>query len=156
MNSEKLNASVRYLNKVGESNLEMMKKDAPEVAQRFEQLGALLSNENFAKQFAACADPEAAAKLFADHDFEITLEEVGDLMNLIKALCQKLLDNDGELREEDLEQISGGWSWVSFLEQACLVTFIAAGTVFGSCICLGAGSVIGAAIGGLIADAIIS
>ena len=154
MNSEKLNASVRYLNKVGESNLEKMKVDAPELAQRFEKLGALLSNENFAKQFAACADKEAAAKLFADHDFEITLEEAGDLMTQIKTMAQKLIDNDGELQEEDLELVSGGWSWIRFLEIVCFTCITVSGAALGTIICPGVGSAIGAVIGAAIGNAI--
>ena len=80
MNQEKLNASVRYLNKTGEANLEKLKAANHEEAERFAKLGELLSNEEFANQFVACADKEAAARLFADHDFAITMEELEEMM----------------------------------------------------------------------------
>ena len=53
-----LKASLRSMDKMGERNLEQLRESAPEQTERLEKLGNLLSNEDFAKQFAACADKD--------------------------------------------------------------------------------------------------
>ena len=155
MNQEKLNASVRYLNKTGEANLEKLKAANHEEAERFAKLGELLSNESFAKQFVACADKEAAAKLFADHDFAITMEELEDLIVQIKTLRQQLLNNDGELSEDALEMVAGGFNWKGFLEGLFVSYTTVLGTLIGTAICPGAGTVVGAAAGALVGGLIL-
>ena len=150
-----LKASLRMLDKMGERNLEQLRESAPEQTERLEKLGNLLSNEDFAKQFAACADKEAAAKLFADHGFEITMEELEALMAQIKAIFQKLVENDGELSEEDLEMIAGGIS-ESSIDSFLVGFFGVIGAAVGTIICPGLGgylgAVIGCAIGGYMAE----
>jgi predicted ribosomally synthesized peptide with nif11-like leader len=156
MNKEKLNASVRYLNKVGEANLEKMRAADHEEAERFAKLGELLSNEAFAQQFVACADKEAAAKLFAAQGFEITMEELEDLIVQIKNLRQQLLNNDGELSEDALEIVAGGFNWKGLLQGLFVSYTTVLGTLIGTAICPGLGTVLGTAagaiVGGLILD----
>ena len=149
INRENLNGSLRMLDKMGEMELQRMKENDPAAAEQMEKLGNLLGSEDFCKQFAACADNEAAAKLFADNGFAITAEQVEALMTQIKAIGQKLVDNDGELPEEDLEMIAGGAAKKN--EGALKGIMYTSGGIFGlslgSAILPGVGSFIGWMIG---------
>ena len=137
INIEKMNASLRMLDKMGEMTLHHMKETDPAAAEQLEKLGNLFNNEDFCKQFVACENKETAAKLFADNGFAITMEQVEALMTQLKAIGQKLVDNDGQLTEVDLEMIAGG-------EGAGLTKGAAEGLMFGS------GAVAGACIGSAI------
>ena len=151
MNQEKLNAAVRYLEKMGESNVEQIKANDPELANRFEKLGELLANVEFSKALTSCTDYESAAKLFADKGFEITMEELKALNNQMKYLCEKLVSNDGELGEDDLEMVAGGkLGWIL----ACLASAAGFGASIGSAIIPGIGTAVGACVG-LVVGAII-
>ena len=150
INRENLSASARMLDKMGEMNLQRMKEADPTAAEQMEKLGNLLSSEDFCKQFAACADNEAAAKLFADNGFAITAEQVEALMTQIKAIGQKLVDNDGELPEEDLEMIAGGSS-KELLKEVMVVSGMGFGASVGSAICPGIGTIIGFFVGAWLA-----
>ena len=115
INQEHLNASLRFLDKQGEATLEQAKLTNPELAEKLEKLGTLLQNEDFCQQLFACADNQAAVKLFGDNGLVLTEEEVDVLFLQIRTLVKKLLDNNGELSEEDLEQIAGGGWLGAFL-----------------------------------------
>ena len=150
INQDNLNASLRMLDKMGEANLEQLKRTDPALAERMEQLGALSRNEDFCKQFLSCPDKQAAVRLFADHGLVLTEDEVEMLALQINSLTKKLMENDGTLSEEELEQISGG----NLLDGICYGTagglaFAAAGAAIGTLFCPGLGSIIGAVIGGL-------
>ena len=151
INQDNLNASLRMLDKMGEANLEQLKRTDPALAERMEQLGALSRNEDFCKQFLSCPDKQAAVRLFADHGLVLTEDEVEMLALQINSLTKKLMENDGTLSEEELEQISGG----GWLEGICYgigggIGFAALGATIGTMFCPGLGSIIGAAIGGAI------
>ena len=146
INNENLSASVRMLDKMGEMQLQHMKENDPAAAEQMEKLSNLLSSEDFCKQFAACADNEAAAKLFADNGFALTAEQAEALMAQIKAIAQKLVDNDGELEEEDLEVIAGGAS-KELLKEVMVVSGMGFGASVGSAILPGVGSFLGWIIG---------
>ncbi len=64
-------------------------------------------------------------------------------------ICQKLVENDGELSEEDLEMIAGGIS-ESSIDSFLVGFFGVIGAAVGTIICPGVGSYIGTAIGGAI------
>ena len=108
VNPEKLNASLRYLDKLGEMNLHQLQETDPEQAKKLEKLSALFLCEDFRNQLAACTDKQTAVRLFAENDFPLTEEEATELNALYYSIAKKLVDNDGELNEEDLEQICGG------------------------------------------------
>ena len=114
INQEKLNASARYLNKLGEANVERLRSTHPEQAQQLEQLSTLFSDQDFCGQFLACPDKQTAVRLFADHGLSLTEEDITGLTIQINALLEKLVANDGELSEDDLEQITGG-DWLGGL-----------------------------------------
>ena len=65
-----------------------------------EKLSPLWENEEFVKALAAAESEEAALKLFADNGVDITTEELSE----IKANAT----SQGELGEEDLEDVAGG------------------------------------------------
>ena len=152
INQENLQASLRFLDKIGEANVETMKNTDPEQAARLEQMGKLFSDEDFCKQLVACDGKESAIKLFEDNGFDITSDEL-DLMDAqIKAIVKTLVENDGLLGEDELEMVAGGWSWKAFW--ICVGTGAAAGAVTGSVIIsLGWGTLIGAVVGALIGAA---
>ncbi len=108
-------------------------------------LGILLSNEDFCKQFVTCPDKQTAVQLFADHCFPLSEEEAAALMAYIKGIAARLIENDGELSEEDLELISGGAVIGGIMGAICGGLLGAAiGSIFG---CPGIGAAIGIAIG---------
>ena len=152
INQNSLNSSLRFLDKMGQANAEMLKQTDPEQGERMEKLGALLANEDFCQKFISCTTKQEAYKLFADNGSDLTEEEINGLALQIKALTQKLIENDGELSEEDLEQIAGGIN-VMAAEITIAVAPIGIGastligSAIGSVVCPGVGSVIGAAIG---------
>ena len=159
VNRGKLSASMRLLDKIGEMNLIQLRGSDPEAADRLDQLGALLGSEDFCKQLAACADKEAAAKLFADHCFAITMEELEALVDQIKGICCKLAENDGELSDEDLEMIAGGGGAGISDGVAGTVAVTAAavcGATIGSAIFPFIGTAIGAFIGVLASSWLVS
>ena len=148
INQEILNATLRFLDKQGEATLEQLKTTDPAKAEQMEKLGALLSNEDFSKQFIACTENQAAVKLFADNGLAVTEGEAEALMAQVKAIAQKLLDNNGELSEEDLEQIAGGAASTGVIAGVATASAVV-GAGIGTMICPGIGTAIGAVLGGL-------
>ena len=155
INQEKLNASLRYFDKMGEQNLEQLKAADPDAAQQVEKLNAVLRNEEFLQRFVVCANKQEGVKLFADYGFTVTEEEVAELAAYTMKIANKLMEHDGGLSEEELEQIAGGWTWSGFI--AGLASGAMMGSVIGSAggigIAIGAvaiGAVVGAIAGGVI------
>lgn len=146
INMENMNASLRMLDKMGEMTLHHMKETDPAAAEQLEKLGNLFNNEDFCKQFVACENKETAAKLFADNGFALTMEQVEALMTQLKAIGRKLVDNDGQLTEADLEMIAGG-STEDALEGICYTCGGVFGISVGTAICPGLGSFLGWIIG---------
>ena len=149
INQEKLNGTLRFLEKQGEVNLEMMRESDPATAERVDKLVSLFKNEEFDKQLVACPDNQAVVKLFAENGVEMTEEDAEATMAYIKGLVQKLMENDGELSEEELEMVAGGWSgWGTFWASvaSCAWGGFAMGAAWGT----GPGMAIGAAAGTIV------
>ena len=139
INMDNLNASVRMLNKMGEANTAQIKLMDEAHGERMEKLGELFNNESFLDQFIACPDFQAAQKLFGDNGLLLSQEELDGLMLQIKTIAKKLMDNNGELSEEDLEQVAGGLS-------ATIVNVGAVGAAVGATIGFFVGSAVGSAV----------
>ena len=85
-----------------------------EVSPAVEKFMELLKDEAFAKDFANCASAEAMKELLDRNGVDFSMEEIDSILIGIGTLVQKLEENDGELSEEELEMIAGGFCWVSF------------------------------------------
>ncbi len=166
INQDNLNASIRMLDKLGEAKIEHIKLVDEAQGERMEKLGELLSSQSFLDQFIALPDFQTAHKLFEDHGVLLSQEELDGWMLQIKALVKKLLENDGELSEEDLEHVSGGLSdavvgigaagaavgaGVGILVGSGFGSVIPVlGTTVGAVVGAAVGTVVGAVVGGLI------
>ena len=150
INQEKLNASIRYLNKMGDRTVESLREAAPEVSERLEHLGALLKDEEFCKQFVTSESKEAAAKLFTDRGFDITDEELTALATRTRDIVHHLMENDGELGEEYLEQVAGGAGMDFTTADAgkLITTTTAIATAIGTVALPGIGTLMGVGFGG--------
>ena len=152
INQEALNTTLRFLEKMGQSNMEQLKQTDPVNSQQLDKLDALFNNMEFCQQFLSCADKQEAVRLFADHGFTFTEEHIDKLVFQINGLIQKLMENDGVLNEEDLEQIAGGASATGGLIGALtgFTTGASVGALWGTLFCPGIGSLIGAIVGGAV------
>ena len=108
INQDNLNASLRFFQKRGEMQLEQLRAADPQQAELVEKLRALFHNEDLCLAFFSCADAPAAVQLLADNGIPMAEAEVKLLDTQLRAIAQKLMDNDGTLSEEELEQIAGG------------------------------------------------
>ena len=151
INQEKLNGSIRYLNKMGDMAVESLREAAPEVSERLERLGELLKDKEFCNQFVTSESKEAAVKLFTDRGFDITDEELKALATRTRDLVHQLIENDGELSEEELERVAGGkGDTFTMADAGKLIAGVAAvGAVIGTFGNPGMGTLAGAAIGAL-------
>ena len=79
-----------------------------------EKFMELLKDEAFVKDFANCASAEAMKELLDQNGVDFSMEEIDSLLIGIGTLALKLEENNGELSEEELEMIAGGFSWTAF------------------------------------------
>jgi len=120
---------------------------------RIEQRNALLRDEAFCQKLITVKTLEEAQTLFAENGVELTTEEIKALLQVIAKAAKMICDNDGELPEEMLDEVSGGgWSWGGFLAAIGIGAGSGAGVVaaagagMGS-FAFGVGAAPGAAIG---------
>lgn len=150
MNKESLQANLKMLDKKGELTLETARQQDPALAAKLEKIKELFENEDFVKTFASCTSIADAAALFAENGLELTEAEVEGLVNQIRIIIEKLVENGGELSEEDLEQIAGGINWsVLGIFGGNVAGGAAIGAIVGSFI-PGLGTALGAIIGGVV------
>lgn len=147
MNKEALNASLRMIDKYGERNIELLRQQDAAAAEKMEKVGELLKDEAFIAAFLAADSAEEAAALFVGRGVEMGAEETTQLAKQIVSLSNKLLENDGELTEEELEQIAGGWNWAAF--GVGLAGGAAVGAMFGSMVGP-VGTAVGAVVTGVV------
>ena len=118
VNRDNLKASLRMLEKRKEMILEQAKtQDIDEQSQRIIELE---SDEAFMKKLMNCDSAEKVQTLFKENGVDLSMEQVNDLLKGIGELLIQLGNNDGELTEDELEQIAGGWSWKGFVTGALL------------------------------------
>ena len=143
-----------------------------EVPASVEKFMELLHTETFSKEFMNCASAEAVKELLDRNGVDFTMDDINDMMAAMGSTMIKLEENNGELSEEDLEQVAGGWSWKGFFIGMVAGAVIAAAMVASAAIMVGtwgagtpaaviitdlavgaaAGMVIGGGIGGAIGD----
>ena len=81
-----------------------------------EKFAELIRDEAFAAALNNCGSAEAVKELLDKNGVDFSMEEIHAMLVVVGTLFQKLEENDGELTDEDLEQIAGGWSWGSFFK----------------------------------------
>ena len=123
---ENMQNTARMLQKRNEIILEQARLEG-ELPASVEKYLELMNHESFAQEFVNCASEEAVKELFDRNGINFTAEEIDAILCGIGTLMQKVEENNGELSEEDLEQVAGGWSFKTFL--VGLVTGIVAGAV---------------------------
>lgn len=180
VDGEKLKASIRMLEKKSNAMLEEA-QFIGEIDPIIEKAIQLIKDEAFKEKFLLCENSQSIQKLFEENGAPLLMEDVEDIVNAVGLTVIKTVENNGELSDEELEQISGGWGWFKNLAKSAKGALIGAvsGVVLGAiyagvCIasiacpavgvavaaaafCLIAGGAIGAgsgAAGGAIADAL--
>ena len=151
VNQDKLKASLRFLDKQGEMTVETLKVNGQDVS-KAEKLEELFKDEDFVKELAPTSNAAEAQAVFAAHGLELTAEEVKGISQQCAGCIKKLEENDGELSENDLEQICGGASGsdIAGSMTGAGIAFAIGGALIGNIICPGIGTAIGAVIGGIV------
>ena len=113
VHQDNLKASLRMLEKRKDMMLEQAKtQDLDEQSQRIIELE---NDEAFTKKLMNCDSAEKVQALFKENGVDFSMEQVNDLLKGIAELLIQLGNNDGELTEDELEQIAGGWNWRGFI-----------------------------------------
>jgi hypothetical protein len=136
-----------------------------EVPASVEKFMELLHTETFHKEVMNCDSAEAVKELLDRNGIDFTMEEIDAILIAVGNTLIKLEENDGELTEEDLEQVAGGWSWGGFFKGLLIGAAVAALMVGAAVLTLGslgtagpiivvaAGAAIGGVVGGIKGDA---
>lgn len=74
-----------------------------------EKLREIFMSETFKKDAEAVTTAEELQKLFEQYGLVLTIEEVVDLCGRIAQ--QKILDENGEITESALDDVTGGIAW---------------------------------------------
>ena len=168
---ENMKNTAYMLEKRSQMMLEQAKADGT-VSPAEEKFIELLHHESFSLEFSNCASLEAMKELLERNGVDFTMDEMKAILIGAGTIFQKVEENNGELSEEDLEQVAGGWSWKGFFIGMVAGAVIAAAMVASAAIMVGtwgagtpaaviitdlaigaaAGMVIGGGIGGAIGD----
>ena len=151
VNQDNLKASLRFLDKQGEMNIEALKSNGSDVS-KAENLEKLFSDESFVVKLAQSANAQEAKSVFSAYGLELTIEEVNAISYQCAGCIKKLEENNGELSEEDLEKIAGGTTsenvvWFNVTLATATIIGGIGGAAIGSTICPGLGTLIGAVVG---------
>ena len=127
-----------------------------------EKLVEHLEDKAFVQKLLNCGSAEAVKNLMDQNCIDIAMEEIQSMLAMIGTLAQKLEENDGELSDEELETVAGGWSWMGalvgavagFIAALCVVAaaVVLEGVSFGTAtpLILAGGAVVGGAIIGVL------
>ena len=107
-----------------------------EQKERVEKIDALLSDPENQKKLKAMTSVDEVIAFYEENGFSFTEEQKKEIREKSEELAAR--STDGELTEEELESVAGGWGWGSFFK-------------FG-----GFGAVVGAGIGVLAAGFMLS
>ena len=110
-----------------------------------EKLQEVLSDEAFAKELLKMEDVEDVQIALEKKDIEMSLDEIRQAGNIMKKLQSGELSleqaqnmADGELSEDELEEVAGGFGLFGCLIVACIACFAGGGV----------GGALGGALGG--------
>ena len=75
-----------------------------------ERIKEVFSDEEFVKEIFSKETPEEAKALLEEKDIDFSVEDLIKLREIIIAkMEQQSSSEEGEISEEDLEDVSGGW-----------------------------------------------
>ena len=83
-----------------------------EQRERAEKLEALLSDEKNLERIKAMTSMDEAFAFYEENGISLTDEQKEEIRKFSEEMAKK--HADGELSEEELEAVAGGWSWFSF------------------------------------------
>lgn len=159
LNMEALQATLAMLDKSSKAANEQAKADGC-YDSRMEKLNELLSSESICDKLLAAENAAEARAVLAENGLDMTEEEVNALGQYVASISKKLIENGGELAEEDLEKIAGG----ILTETVSVISAASSTSLFSSSIATGAaagssfpvvGTIIGAAVAAGVATAVI-
>jgi hypothetical protein len=87
--------------------------EVPASAEKFYEL---LHDDAFRAELMNCASEEAVKELLDRNGVDFSMEEIDAILIAVGNTMIKLEENNGELSEEDLEQVAGGWTWGGFFK----------------------------------------
>ena len=74
-----------------------------------ERIKEIFADEEFVKEFFSKETPEEAQAMLAEKDIDVSIEELVAIKNIIDKKLQAAADGeDGELCDDDLENVAGG------------------------------------------------
>ena len=91
--------------------------EVPASAEKFYEL---LHDDAFRAEFMNCNSEAAVKELLDRNGVDFSMEEIDAILIAVGNTMIKLEENNGELSEEDLEQVAGGWSWGGFFKGIAL------------------------------------
>jgi hypothetical protein len=162
--AENLKNAAYMLEKRSQMMLQQAKADGT-VSPAEEKFIELMKHESFVREFSNCTSFEAAKELLERNGVDMPMEELQSILTAAANILIKLEENNGELTDEDLEQVAGGWSWGGFFKGLLIGAAVAALMVGAAVLTLGslgtagpiivvaAGGVLGGIVGGVEGDA---
>ena len=91
---------------------QIMEQLTEEQRDRVERIDELLADPENQERIKGMTSADEIIAFFEENGFSFTEEQKQELRSLSKVVAERC--EDGELSEEDLEAIAGGWSWSLF------------------------------------------
>ena len=99
-----------------------------------ERIKEIFADEEFVKEFFSKETPKEAQAMLAEKDIDVSIEELVAIKNIIDKKLQAAADGeDGEICDDDLENVAGGvlLTGTAFLLIGVAVPVIVVGTIVG-------------------------
>ena len=93
---------------------QIMEQLTEEQRERIEKLDTILSDPENQKKISAMTSPDEAFAFYEENGFVLTEEQKKMIIEKAEELAER--SKDGELTEDELEAVAGGWSWTGFAE----------------------------------------
>ena len=117
--TENMKNTAYMLEKRSEMMLEQARQDGT-IPAEVEKFTELMKHDSFTQALLNCASAEAVKELLDRNGVNFSMEDIDAMLVTIGTTMLKLDENNGELTEEDLEQVAGGWSWGGFFKGIAL------------------------------------